>query len=899
MKRANGKNQQGTVLLAVVCMGMFCITLATVALSLVNYNNGATARNVMRTQAKVTAEACLAEFIGGYDISDQDDCKTLKLLANGYTESSPRVIKVNPGNSTFESNYGSTEIHIYKEGSNAFRIASVCTFGGEGMIKPQTQTASVKFASATVTPQVTSSALECSDGMNTPAGTQMDIEGDVVLERKRTGGSPEPDKLIQIGVNSGNFKSHVYSEYSLVPANGGTFSDVWNKSGTTTYEPNATSGHGDYFQQAPVMWTDGYLGNINNCAYIYTEVGKTDKALYNRYTNPTGYQDGNLENMDGFIYAGKQIMLTGAYDNKFYIGYDASGAEKGPIDVYCHGFYYGQVNQNVSITGGAAGTQLNGHYTSAANVKYTDGGSSVSLVDGGPASQDMTINGNLYCYDDGSTASNPYNKSGDLWVLETNGHGLTVKGDLYVQNDIIVSTASKLTVTGKLHLGGSIYVVDMSSGTMQVNPINCGDVSSTSGIIDGSSIAGHKPSAYVSAAGYDKTVAASGNTDARNDIPTDGYVASTGVDSPTRTRLKDTYKNATTNCIFRASLDSGDPNNSFAKDIGAKYAEALCTPLDSHTKINYGGSTVNLVKEHSGSTTGEVIYEILGSCRFKDQNDFGTGVNPNQLYKYVVKLKDKDVVIALPVNSAYNDYPLLFVDSTERAGDVFVYIMYYDPTKISSAGNAVTVNDCMYLSQLDPDGATYSNQQFTVSGISAYDSSSHSFVTKSVTFKASDDTYRNGVDIKMNSPNMMYHFLSDLELYTKYTDPTIINEDEIISYFTAYVANDATDNVYNNVQDSNGAYQNKILTLVPDDSTWELNNHTRYQSIVYAPGATVSFHGNNSRVYGKVKCKSFVTDAEYNQPAVVELPEAAGSIMDFLGAGSSSVTEIQMQFYEY
>ena len=70
-----GANEQGSVLLAVVCMGMVSVTLASVALWLINYNIKATARNVERSQAKITAEAALNEFVSSYN-GNYDSLKT-------------------------------------------------------------------------------------------------------------------------------------------------------------------------------------------------------------------------------------------------------------------------------------------------------------------------------------------------------------------------------------------------------------------------------------------------------------------------------------------------------------------------------------------------------------------------------------------------------------------------------------------------------------------------------------------------------------------------------------------------------------------------------------------------------------------------------------------------------
>lgn len=929
MKRAIKKNQKGSVLLAVVCMGMICLTMATIALSVVNYTNGATARNVMRTQAKITAESCLAEFIGSYDVGNQDDCKALQALAVGHTKNTPRVIDVNPGNATFTQNYGDAEIQIYNV-TGGFKVASVCTFGDTDpnyYIRPQTQTASVMFAYASTTPQVTSSALECSEGYSTGTGQQMNIEGDFVIEKDSSEPTPPGDKLLPVGVNSGLFKSHIYSEYSLTPSNGGGFMDVWNKTGTLNYQPNKSNNKGNFFRQAPVLWTDGYLGMTNNEVYIGTEYGKTDVNLYNKYTNPTGYGSAPLSNMDGFIYVNKQIMLTGNYADKIHIGYKDNGTYSAyPIDTYCGGFYFGAVPSKVEYSG----TQYaNNHYNAAKDIKDP---SNNTLTAGGPGSRNLKIHGNVYCYSNGETASNNYSKSGSLWILEDSSAGLTIDGDLYVENDIFVRRGAYLKVTGKIHCKGSIFAVDYSGGAggvMTVYPAYACDI--VSGHIDDSSAAanykigtsGNSLAVITATNGFDKEVDKDGGYADRDKLPTPGYNAATGISSSSRRTLKDMYKMATTNCIFRASADPAETYHSEAKDIAEKYAQALATPISSYNTLprsnatdvqkfadmkykDSTGAAKKLLSIHGSESGGNVvknIYEIKSSCRFTSKDQYSFGVNSNEIVKYVIKLTDEDIVIALPIIGSDNIYPITYVDSTERVGEVFVYFMYYDPTKLSESESAqtITVSDCMYLSKLDPDGNAYAKQSLSIDlGTNVYKKASDSFVKRTVIFNTSESSYRSGLHVKMNPSNMTKHFSIDLDLFTPYADAKIYNEAEICNYFDAgYDTNDSTDNVYGNVMGDGAYYQNYIFYLVPDEVSWELNSHTRLQGIIYAPASEVTFHSNNCRVYGKVKCKKFITDQEANQPMVVELPEAKGSILEFLGAGSSSVSEIQMRYYEY
>ena len=952
MKRANGKNQQGSVMLAVVCMGIMCITMATIALSLVNYTNASTARNVMRTHAKVTAESCLAEFIGSYDTGNQDDCAKLQALSVGYTKASPRVIKVNPGNNTFRQNYGDAEIQIYSEGTG-FKVASSCTFGGDpsgnNYITPQTQTASVMFAYAMTVPQITSSALECSEGITTGAGQQMDAEGDIVIEKDPAG---PIDKLIKVGVNSGNFRSHIYSEYSLAPSNGGKFRDVYNKTGTMNYEPNKSSipKTGNYFYQAPVMWTDGYLGLTDNTASIKTEVGKTDvngwsaKEFPTDTTVRTQYDKDHLSNKDGFIYVKKQVMLTGSESDKFDIGDTGY-----PIDVYCRGFYYGAVNSYSDYDGSH---ELNMHWNAAKDIKDESGKSLVSV---GGGSSSKTIHGNVYCYSDGST-NNDFNKSGSLWLFTSNDKTLTIDGDLYVENDIVIRKEAKLEVTGTLHCKGSIYVVDFNGSNGDTLTANKNDVADISGdkIVNGSSSReAYRVNSYldgtntidcptkITAAHYDKNVDKDGAYAERDKLPTDGYNAATGVSSATRTTLKSTFDAASTNTIFRASADPSDPHHAYAKDIAEKYAQALATPIsdkfrdevpfgsnsanaDYYKKFadqkykNSAGQTKTLVSIH-GNNAGNFedvtknIYEIHSSCRFTSVKQFQQSNDSTHFVHYVVKLTDQNIVIALPYLGSGDDQAIssvFYIDSTERVGESFVYFMYYDlkntSCRISESASAktITVPSCMYLS---------GTGNVSVNLTKVYRDGG--FVRRTVTFTPSSESYRQGLFIHQNSKEANSgHYVMDLDLLSPYNTEETFNEEKIINCYKksnapvsvtdpnvySAIATDNVNIVYGHVTEPGAYYQNYILFLIPDDASWGVMRGTRLQGIIYAPKGTVDMGSdNNSRIYGKVKCKKFITHMEAAGLYVVEIPEAKGSILDFLGASNSSVSEIQLQYYEY
>ena len=172
MEKKIKRNQDGSVILAVVCMSMICITLATIALGVVKATTKASSRNVQRTQAKITAEAALTEFIQSYN-NNYDALKALATSGDGTAID----VKM-PADSDFNSTYGTVTLHVKKNGTNGFKVISECTFS------TQTQSASVVFDSVKETPNIPSNALEASEGANFSDGVASPIDGDICLEKK-------------------------------------------------------------------------------------------------------------------------------------------------------------------------------------------------------------------------------------------------------------------------------------------------------------------------------------------------------------------------------------------------------------------------------------------------------------------------------------------------------------------------------------------------------------------------------------------------------------------------------------------------------------------------------------------------------------------------------------------
>lgn len=866
MKRKCRRNQSGSVLLAVVCMSMMCMTLATIALSVVSYTTKASSRNVQRTQAKITAEACLTEYInsfgGSYD--------SLKALADAYTETNPYELTVSvTGDSDFDTTYGATKLKIYSEGTG-FKVVSECTFS------TQTQTASIFFDAVTNNPYVPTNTLECGDGIDYSDGKANPIDGDIYLEKKKSGS----DKTyLMLGSNNSEFHSHIYSEYNLYFNSGAKLLDVINKTGTLNYEPNKTSNNGNFFKQAPTLTIDGYLAFMNNVT-IETTVGKTDKNMKNSddYAG-AGYSTDNLSDKDGFICVNKKIFFN--MPSAINIGkYDTDKSKNRPIDVYCHGMYIGKLPKKVNGS-------VNADYQTIKDAYGNSSGGS-DIDDGQIGS--ATINGNVYSYI--GTGSLPY-ESGDLFILNS-AQTVTINGDLFVEGDLYIQTSSdggnksKLVVNGNLHCNKNIYFVEANGDDYVIKGVGSVSggaitVTAPAGVtVDSVYLNGMKGQVSVTSG---HTIDTTFDKTDRNAYPTKGYTPSTAIDNSTRKPLNDVYKDATSNKMFSASL--GGPNQDKAKYIAEKYAKALTRTLDTK---KFKDSTGNIKElSHTHNNKGQVITEIYGSLRLRS-SDFGGLENTGSKF-YSVKLTDEDIVIALPMNKG-NIVPKIRIDSTEAVDGCFVYFMYYDEgdsfdfTDTDETNNRVT---CYYLDTSDTPLAEY------VDGIEIYDNSSDSFRAERVTFVKTDATVRAGKTILYSAGGQKICFVSDAVLHCAYDSEETIDFTMYYTILQSILPDTVTD-----IDTDGEGYTNRIMYLVPDNVKVDIGDNTMLQGILYAPKSEVKLGGSSTRIFGQVKCGSYKGPNDDKVGVIRNIPPAKESILDYIGAvNNTTPATIEIQYYEY
>lgn len=863
MKRKCRRNQSGSVLLAVVCMSMMCMTLATIALSVVSYTTKASSRNVQRTQAKITAEACLTEYINSFG----GNYESLRTLAAAYTETNPYELTVSvDGDSDFNTTYGETTLKIYSKGTG-FKVDSECTFS------TQTQTASIFFDAVTNNPYVPTNTLECGDGVDYSDGKANPIDGDIYLEKRKAG---TDRNYLMLGSNDSVFHSHIYSEYNLYFNSGAKLCDVINKTGTLSYEPNKSSNNGNFFKQAPTLTVDGYLAFKNNVT-IETEVGKTDKSMKNSddYVGGAGYLTSNLSNKDGFICVNKKIFIN--MPNAIHIGTSADR----PIDVYCHGMYIGMLPKKVNGS-------VNADYQTIKDA-YGNGSGGSDIGDGETSS--TTINGNVYSYI--GTGSLPY-ESGDLFILNS-AQTVTINGDLFVEGDLYIQTSfdggnkSKLVVNGDLHCNRNIYFVEANGDDYVIKGV---------GAVSGGAITVTAPAGVTVDSGYlngmkGQISVSSGHTidmtidkSDRNAYPTKGYTPSTAIDNSTRKPLNDVYKDATSNKMFSASL--GGTNQDKAKYIAEKYAKALTRTLDTKKYKDSNGNIEEL--SHIYNKNGQVITEIYGSLRLR-QSDFGGLENSGSKF-YSVKLTDEDIVIAVPMDKG-NIVPKIRIDSTEAEDGCFVYFMYYDEGDSFNFNDTDETNNnvtCYYLDTSDTPLVDY------VDGIEIYDNSSDSFRAEKVTFVKTDESVRNAKSIQYSAGGQKICFVSDALLHYGYTSEETI---DFTMYYTILQAI-LPDTVADPDPASGEGYTNRIMYLVPDNVSVNIGDNTMLQGILYAPKSKVTLGGSTTRIFGQVKCGSYSGPNDDKVGVIRNIPPAKESILDYIGAvNNTTPATIEIQYYEY
>ncbi len=864
MKKKFGSNRQGSVLLAVVCMTLVCMALATMTLATVNATMQASNQNVQKTQAKVTAEKVLTEFMGHY-VPKSDGVENadgdlipptgkefyddLAALAEGHNETNPYVIGISmEGDTDFESNYGDVSLNLYKQGSY-IKVKSTCTFGRK------TETASICFKKTPILTNIPSNTLSANSGGNLISGIASPVDGDIYLEK-------DPSATYSwIGVtNGGKYRSHIYSEYNfLFNTTGASMNDVTNKNfakdvneidPTDPLQDRYYYHDTDYFQQAPTLTVDGYISSANNNTKIQTTVGKTNIYRKNSddYANVEEYNKSELSNKDGYVYAKKKLLLS---MNTLKIG-----SEGRPIDMYSHGAYFGEIPYSIN------GNTNNDEKA----VIYEGFKDSPFIMQGGGGCTDDNFGfyGNFYSY----TGDQPYFQNGDVVIDIGNNSGPIIHGDCYIEGDLYLLNSS-ITVTGSLYVKGKIYYgknsgsVVETTGVAQISGGKIVDITPSSDLNgrtfpnDFIKVSGIDPETGAQRADTEKYGTSINPNKQRNKLPEDGYDPAQNVTDSKRKGLN-MYKESSPNQMFHdsaydATMTKEDGTvvdlKEAAMEISDKYAEAMGNTLaTSGVAEDYDGdNTIKIVKKSVRLTPDEVTGDTT--------------------HKYYIKLTDSDIVICLPIGDDLN-YAKYRIDRSEVPDGQthYVYFMFYDPNDL---------NKCYYLK---PEDAV-NKYHYTVPAaddnpiINIYQRNNQKMI------------------IADTAPILKMHSgLSIPQLFEEPTENDFENSGEKTEYGKCF---------------TDSGIQNYSMILLPDNSKYIFksgNGPIVIESLLYGPNADVEFIGSNTIWFGKVNCRSFKCPNDIKSGMIQEVREAEGSVLNHVkakNASDDSEGELTIQYYEY
>lgn len=418
MKKRMKKNRKGSVLLTVICFTTVCMLIASLALSLANYSTKVSNNNIRSTQAEITAQNYLQEYINSFS-GNYDDLASLA----GTSESSPKVVNVSMQDSAGNtiSDAGTCQIKIYKSGSGVV-VKSEATYAGE------TEVASAFFDGTVTMPYESENALETCGGMS---GTDnaLRIEGDALIE------SSDPTDLIKFH-NTQAYASGKYQTTCNLLISDSTDATIGDSVETTS------GGN----KKAPTVISYGYL--FLQQAKITTDVGKSKDAL------------GNYLNTDGYIYTDKKFINIGKGNGEI-------GTSSKPIDVYCYGAYLGKVPNFAQDY-----SAINNVYFSSENgTPAPIGGNLYCYKQLGNDSK----NGDLYVYCDGiAKVYGDVVVDGDIYIVAQNSCKLEVSGNVYctgkirvldtdgtvlaeatIKNDNSLQSSDTSLINNRISIGGS------------------------------------------------------------------------------------------------------------------------------------------------------------------------------------------------------------------------------------------------------------------------------------------------------------------------------------------------------------------------------------------------------------------------------------------------------------
>ena len=449
MKKKIRKNLQGTVLLTVICFTTMCMIIAAIALHVSNSADKQSNDNVMRTQAQITAEHYLEQYLSTFPV-DSKTGKTnydmIKKLAGPTEEAAGKVTITLKQGATSSVNVskelyatedqetletlkstaafgGNCTIYIYKANANGYVVKAVADYDGQAGVS------SAYFYGITPTTDLNKNAIETCGTYN--VSETANVSGDILIEEVNPGSA-----VLKFKNNNGIY-------YSNIKSNGNITESTENVVIADTlqgYAPTLTA-EGHIFLKQTVMYTDIGKTDING-KNAKKKNGATLVAV-------DGYDPDHLLNKNGYINSDKKVFFSAQ------TGGTSIGKSGYPIDIYCRGMVIGTIPKTAygSVSAGKAAEfadQIYGLFGA-----LNPGGNSVA----------PTLYGNVYCYkkQSGSTIDT----DGNLIINVKSGGNATIHGDLVVDGNIYILD-KELVVTGKVYCSGTVSgTIKNASGAAQ------------------------------------------------------------------------------------------------------------------------------------------------------------------------------------------------------------------------------------------------------------------------------------------------------------------------------------------------------------------------------------------------------------------------------------------------
>lgn len=609
------RNEKGTVLLTVICFTTMCMVIAAIALRVSNKSNTQSNENVMRSQAQITAEHYLEQYLSTFPTAMGDDgverrnYDGLKDIAGSDEDNATRVtisiqqsenitsqLNISDGTLANTSAYGGNcSIYVYKAASGGYVVKAVGNYGG------QEGSASAFFHGDTPATNLNKNAIETCGAYKIVNSAC--VSGDVLLEFSN-------QKSVTFfennnGVYNSNFK---------------TQGNLFDKSENLTF--------GDTLMgNAPTITAEGSMAW--NQLVIKTDVGKTDAT--GKHVGDSGYDITNLRNKNGYVSAKGRIFFYGNRGNKV-------GTDGHPIDVYCSSMSIGKLpDGSEAMFDGDASRQ----YKYSQYKEQLIGTSDTTKL-GSFVYSESDDNTGPYLYPnlndgEGSGIDSFY---GNIYIKARtyNAESDTVASDLDYNGDLTINNKNKVVINGDVYVDGNIYINNLNDGGMDIN----GTLYYTGEIYGDAS----RLTAKNKVKGWPTTGQVERATQPDMNYAPGLFVQGT-CENPTITSPTQTYLSKTPAKMYK---DNSEKTKYFATNFAKAIAHGLG---DSYTE---GSTSVPVCPEYA--TYGENVVNkrmtIQRSCYLTEQQVYGgtgPGTNGNDGALFTVKIDGADIWILLPAKN--------------------------------------------------------------------------------------------------------------------------------------------------------------------------------------------------------------------------------------------------------